>query len=62
MNRFTLIECEVGEKSTVPELDGSSKVDGLLKKSGRSWGKVDGFSTENGRFVKKWAVLGLRVK
>ena len=37
-------------------------MDGLLKKSGRSRGKMDGFSRENGCFVKMWAVLGLRFK
>ena len=62
MNRFTIIECEVGGKWTVPELDGLSKVDGLLKKNGRSRCKIDGLATENGRFVKMWAVMGLKVK
>ena len=47
-----------GEKWTAPELDDRSKVDGLLKNSGRSRGKIDGPSTENGHFVKKWVVLG----
>ena len=47
---------------TASELDGRSKVNGLLKKSCRPRGKIDGFSTVNGRFVKKWAVQGSGVK